>query len=75
MSKNELYHPYRNKQGKSVNGSAALNHYIFNVKGGLQNYHDEIGAAYINEFIKSHSDIINDGLAAKARKDQFKVIS
>lgn len=70
----ELYHPYVNDKGKRVNGSAALNHYIYTVSGGVQNYHDEIGTAYIADFVKSHSDIINDGLAQKAKKEKFKVI-
>lgn len=70
----ELYHPYVNDKGKRVNGSASLNHYIHTVKGGVQNYHDEIGAAYIADFIKTRSDIINDGLAQNAKKAKFKVI-
>ena len=70
----ELYRPYVNDEGKQVNGSAALNHYIYTVSGGLQNYHDEIGAAYIADFIKLRSDIINDGLVQKAKKAIFKVI-
>lgn len=69
-----LYHPYINDKGKRVNGSASLNHYIHSVKGGIQNYNDEIGTAYISEFVKSHSDIINTELAQKAHKDNFKVI-
>ena len=74
MDKN-LYHPYTNDKGTDVNGAAALNHYIFTVKGGLQNYHDEIGTAYINEFLKAHSDIINAGIAKEAKKSQFKIVS
>lgn len=64
----ELYHPYKNEKDKRVNGAAALAHYIFTVKGGLQEYHDEIGEAYISAFVKANSDIINDGLARKAKK-------
>lgn len=37
----DLYHPYINENGK---------HYIYTTKGGLQNYHDEIGAEYIHNF-------------------------
>lgn len=70
-----LYHPYTNANGKKVSGSAALNHYIFTEKGGLQNYHDEIGTTYINEFVKAHTDIINASIARKAKKSQFKVVS
>lgn len=71
----ELYHPYINKDGKRVSGTASLNHYIHTVKGGIQDYNDEIGAAYISEFIKAHSDIINTGIAQKAKRDRFKVVS
>lgn len=75
MNNKELYHPYTNSKGKRVNGSAALNHYIHTVKGGVQNYNDEIGTAYILEFVKSHSDIINTGLAQKAKRNRFKIVS
>lgn len=73
MDKN-LYHSYTNKNGKLVNGSASLNHYIHTVKGSVQEYNNEIGAAYIAEFVKKYSDAINAGLAKKAQKDNFKVI-
>lgn len=75
MSNKELYHPYKNKNGKMVCGAAALNHYIHTVKGGIQNYNDEIGLEYLSEFVKEHSDIINSRLAQKARKSKFKIIS
>lgn len=71
----ELYHPYTNKSGKRVNGTAALNHYIHTVKGGVQNYNDEIGMEYISEFVKEHSDIINERLIHKAKRDKFRVVS
>lgn len=75
MNKTELYHPYVNKQGKLVSGPAALNHYIYTVKGSVQEYNDEIGEAYIKSFVHEHSDIINEGLARKAQKDRFRVVS
>lgn len=71
----ELYHPYINNDGKLVSGTASLTHYINTVKGGVQNYNDEIGAAYISEFVKEHSDIINAWLAQKAKRDRFKIVS
>lgn len=71
----DLYHPYINKDGKLVSGTAALNHYIHTVKGGVQNYNDEIGAEYISDFIKERSDIINARLAKKAKRDRFRVVS
>lgn len=73
MNKN-LYHPYVNKAGKLVSGTASLNHYIHTIKGSVQNYNDEIGAAYISKFVKEHSDIINDGLVKKAKRNRFKVV-
>ena len=69
----ELYNPYKNKNGKLVSGTASLNHYIHTVKGGVQNYNDEIGAAYISEFVKEHSDIINAGLAKKPNETDLKL--
>lgn len=73
MDKN-LFHPYINKNGKKVNGTAALNHYIHTVKGSVQNYHDEIGIEYISNFVKKHSDIINAGIAQKAKRMLFKIV-
>lgn len=70
----ELCHPYTNKKGRRIAGPAALNHYIYTVKGGIQEYNDEIGTAYINQFIKDNSDIINAGIVAKSKRDNFKVV-
>lgn len=75
MNTKDLFHPYVNKNGKMVRGAAALNHYIHTVKGGVQEYNDEIGAAYISEFVKAHSDIINEGLVRKTQKSKFKIVS
>lgn len=74
MDKN-LYHPYVNDDGKLVSGTASLNHYIHTVKGGVQKYNDEIGEAYIKAFVAANSDIINAGLAQKAQRDKFKIVS
>ena len=68
----ELYHPYVNDKGDWVRGNASLLHYISEC-GGLQAYHDEIGKAYLNAFVREHSDIINAGLAEKARRSRLKV--
>lgn len=73
MSNKELYHPYRNKNGKMVYGAAALNHYIHTVKGGIQNYNDEIGLEYLSEFVKEHSDIINANLVKKPKETNLKL--
>lgn len=72
---NSLYHPYINKDGKYVSGPAALNHYIYTVIGGLQNYHDETGEEYIRAFVKEHSDSVHEELAKKAKKRRFRVVS
>ena len=61
----DLYHPYMNENGKIVHGAASLNHYIFTEKGGLINYHDEIGEAYVKAFIKNVSAEVNADLAKK----------
>lgn len=65
---------YINKNGKRVSGSAAFNHYVYTEKGGVQNYNDEVGTEYIREFVRQNSDIINEGLARKARKSRFKAV-
>lgn len=74
MNNKDLYHPYVNENGKYVSGSAALNHYIHTVKGGVQKYNDEIGGAYIKAFIEAHTDIINAELIAQLQRDKFKVV-
>lgn len=65
---------YINKNGKRVSGSAAFNHYVYTEKGGIQNYNDEVGMEYLKEFVRQNSDIINEGLAKKARKSRFKAV-
>lgn len=65
---------YVNQNGKRVSGSAAFNHYVYTEKGGIQNYNDEVGMEYLKEFVRQNSDIINEGLARKARKSRFKAI-
>lgn len=69
MDKN-LYHPYINKDGKLVSGAASLNHYIHTVKGSVQKYNDEIGAEYVSKFVEVYSDVINAGLAHKAKREE-----
>ena len=59
----DLYHPYINKDGKLVSGTAALLHHIFTVKNGLLDYHDEVSAD------------VNAELAKQAKRDRFKVVS
>lgn len=65
---------YVNQNGKRVSGSAAFNHYVYTEKGGVQNYNDEVGMEYLKEFVHQNSDIINEGLAKKARKSRFKAV-
>lgn len=65
---------YVNQNGKRVSGSAAFNHYVYTEKGGIQNYNDEVGMEYLQEFVRQNSDIINEGLAKKARKSRFKAV-
>ncbi len=65
---------YVNQNGKRVSGSAAFNHYVYTEKVGIQNYNDEVGMEYLKEFVRQNSDIINEGLARKARKSRFKAV-
>ena len=76
MNKNALYHPYVNEQGKLVSGSAAFSHYVHTVKGGIQQYNDEIGEEYIKAFERENSDAINENIVKKEqKKKRFKRIS
>lgn len=65
---------YMNPSGKRVVGAAAFTHHVYTEAGGVQAYNDEIGAAYVNEFVRQNSDIINAGIEAQARRSRLKVI-
>ncbi len=65
---------YINENGKRVSGSAAFNHYVYTEKGGVQKYNDEVGAAYVMQFIHENSDIIQEGLAKKVKRNHFKTV-
>lgn len=66
---------YINKDGKLVSGAAAFLHHVYTEMGGVQNYNDAVGAAYIASFIKEHSDDINAELAVQARRSRLKRVS
>lgn len=72
MTNKDFSYSYINQSGKRVTGTAATLHEIYTVNGGLQNYHDAIGKAYIEAFVNSHSDIINEGIKATSRRKRFK---
>lgn len=72
MSRKKLNYSYINENGKKVSGSAATLHEIYTVNGGLQNYHDTIGKAYIEDFVNAHSDIINAGIEATSKRKRLK---
>lgn len=65
---------YTNQKGKKVSGAAAFNHHVYTEMGGIQEYNDSVGEAYVKEFIRQNSDIINEGLEKKAKRNRFKVI-
>lgn len=73
MSKNPDF-SYINQNGRRVSGAAAFNHHVYTEMGGIQNYNDEVGTEYVMEFIRQNSDIINDGLTKKAKKNRLKVV-
>lgn len=66
---------YINENGKLVSGAAAFLHHVYTEMGGVQNYNDAVGAAYITEFVKAHSDDINANLAVHARRNRLKRVS
>lgn len=74
MSKKNLNYSYTNENGKTVSGAAATLHEIYTVNGGLQNYHDSIGKAYIDAFVNSSSDIINAVIKAASKRKYLKVV-
>ena len=65
---------YVNNNGKKVNGAAAFNHYVYTVKGGIENYNNEIGEEYIKLFINYNSEIINNSIQRNVSKSRFEVV-
>lgn len=65
---------YVNEKGKRVAGPPAFLHHVYTEMGGIQEYNDEVGQAYIQAFVEANSDIINEGLAVKARRKRLKVV-
>ncbi len=65
---------YINDNGRKVSGAAALIHYIYTVKGGIENYNDEVGEQYIKAFISFNSEEINKLLQRNVNKSKFKVV-
>lgn len=63
---------YINEDGKLVSGAAAFLHHVYTEMGGVQNYNDAVGTAYIEAFVKAHSDDINADLAVRARRGRLK---
>jgi hypothetical protein len=63
---------YLNENGKRVAGPPSFLHYVYTEKGGIQNYNDEVGEAYIKKFVKQNSDDINEELTLNARKSRFR---
>lgn len=66
---------YVNENGKLVSGAAAFLHHVYTEMGGIQNYNDAVGAAYITAFVKAHSDDINAELAVQAKRGRLKRVS
>lgn len=65
---------YVNTKGKKVSGAAAFNHHVYTIKGGVQEYNDEVGYEYLKSFIEQNSDILNTKLEKNARKSRFKAV-
>lgn len=73
MSKDPDY-SYLNDNGKKVSGSASTLHEIYTVQGGVKNYNNNVGTEYITRFVQENSDIINEGLEKKARRNKMKIV-
>lgn len=65
---------YINNSGRRVTGTGATLHEIYSVHGSLQNYHDSIGAQYLQTFIDVHSDNINSNIQTKSCRMKIKVM-
>lgn len=74
MNSNDPDFSYINNNGQKVSGAAATLHEIYTNQGGVGNYNDKVGAAYIEAFIKSNSIDINANIEAQSKRDNFKVV-
>lgn len=63
---------YVNAKGKRVAGAPAFVHHVYTEVGGVQAYNDEVGKAYIEAFVRAHSNRINKELDAKAKRNRLK---
>ena len=61
---------YYNQNGYKVTGAAAFNHFVYTVCGGVQEYNDFIGKVYIEEFIRSHRNNINNSIKQSVKNKQ-----
>ena len=68
-----LDYSYINKNGRKVSGAPAFNHYVYTVCGGISKYNDEVGYEYIKEFVKFNTEIINNNIERKVKKEKFKI--
>ena len=66
---------YVNENGKLVSGAAAFANHVYTEMGGIQNYNDAVGNAYIQAFVKAHSDSINAEIEAQAKRHRIKFVS
>lgn len=73
LNEKDLYRPFTNKRGKRVSGTASFLHYLKEV-GGIKNYNDIIGEAYIHAFVKAQSEAIQKSMLAQEKRRHLKSV-
>lgn len=58
---------YKNKNGKTVSGAAETLHNIYTVHGGIEQYNESVGKAYIEEFLRQFGSIVNARILRKSK--------
>ena len=74
MSDKNLDFSYFNSNGKKVSGSAAFNHEVYTIQGGIKNYNVTVGKASIVAFVKENSNYINADIEATSKRKKLKIV-
>ncbi len=64
---------YLNENGKKVCGSAAFNHFVHSVCGGVEEYNKLIGMETLKNFYELIEDNINSEIEAQSKRSNIKI--
>ena len=58
---------YKNKNGKTVSGTAETLHEIYTIHGGIEEYNKFVGKIFIEEFMTQFGSVLNDRIRSKKK--------